>query len=294
MPTPLERAFPAATSIGRGGMVATPFQYVLTGEDNLRVTVINSVANVIVKIRGRMLVQETDAVQAIALDVVPVATGGETVRELPLGAGVLLNLHARASQQSVQRGQMFVQIEIIRGAGTAAETLATLLSGYVGSWGGRAWPGSALEAPDEGPGVIRTIAGALGSGVMGAAIDVPIYTRWKILSAFTSLTTDATPGTRRVLFVAEQQGLIVVESQTSIDQAPTTGANHCWMPACPQPLNSGVVFGQGGLPTELFLTNLNFGVPSRVYGFTAGGAAGDSWTPMQLLVEEWRHPAFPH
>src|SRR4051812_37666922 len=138
---------------GREG-VAVPFQFVFSGEDNLRVAIVNVVPDLTVVVESRFLPKEKAIIQANQQRIQARSDGIESTTVITMPAGVLLNLVVRAAGALTSRGQCYVRVDIVRGT-TTAVVLGTLLAGYIGSYGGRAWPGSPLESPVEGPGYTR-------------------------------------------------------------------------------------------------------------------------------------------
>jgi hypothetical protein len=184
-------AQPVSTAAGR--VIASPFQFVLTGEDNLRVISLNSLAGVRVKIQGRRL-NDRGKVDAFAFDHVPNSDRSARSEDYALGVGAILNLVVFAYAGTPVVGQTFVITQLIRGFGASAVVLGTLLQGYVTSVQELAWPGSPLVSSTDGEPYVRNIVGTA-PGV-GNEIDetVPSGARWELVSFYAYCNKNANGG----------------------------------------------------------------------------------------------------
>jgi hypothetical protein len=157
-----ERAFPAASVPSAGaGLITSPFQFWASGEDNLRVRVWDSAANqtLVVGVRAMGL---DGSVQVTNETIVLSGTYIGQTRVIKLNAGAVLSVAAEVTSGFVQRGQVFVQIDLVRGFTGPLVTLGTLIQGYVGTFMGLAYPGSPIIGPFEGPWVCAAGAGCAG------------------------------------------------------------------------------------------------------------------------------------
>src|SRR5213592_2214118 len=130
----------------------------VTGEDNLRLTTIGSLAGVTVALEGRRV---TPSGCIVPLGERHVASSNRVASSniFPLGDGVLTHVQLRASAGAPRRGQTFAILEVVRGRDGTVQPLATLLQGYVTTTPKLAWPGIPIGASSDGPGLIRSVTG---------------------------------------------------------------------------------------------------------------------------------------
>lgn len=167
----------------RGVVIPSFAQFAVTGEDNLQITTVGSIAGATVQVQGRFL----DALQGKTIPFsypVPVAANRTaTVKLFALGTGYLLNLTAFVTgPSSVLIGQVYVKVQMIRGLTGATYLLGTLLAGYITTTQALGFPGSPIMLSTEGEPALRTILGT-NQGVGNAISEVvPTGARWELLS----------------------------------------------------------------------------------------------------------------
>lgn len=193
-----ERVFTPGVLPPAAGRAATaPFQFVTTGEDSLRVTVINSAPSVRVAVQGRRI-DQAGTILPIAWSVAPSSNRTPTTRVFPLGVGAMVNLAVWASEGSPVVGQTFVIVQIVRGHTGATELLGTLLGGYVTGTQGLGWPGSPIVSSTDGEPYVRHILGTTPAAGAGIIETVPTGARWQLLGLRFQLSTSAVAVTRYV------------------------------------------------------------------------------------------------
>lgn len=282
MAGPVERQFqPLPVPIGNARAIAAPFQFVTTGEDNLRVTVINSLIGCRVAIQGRRIDQD-GAILPLAHGLTPTSDRIATTDIYPLGVGAIVNLTVFASSGSPRIGQTFVIVQLVRGREGGTEILGTLLQGYVTSTQGLGWPGSPIESSLAGPGYVRSIQITLPGPSNQIHEVVPTGARWELLGFTAVIVTDATVFSRYPMMYADSgfgsifigvTGLTMNATEThAINWSSGYGAGpnsvYPWT-ACPIPANMPILAGGG------FNTVVN------------GMMAGDEWVQGQYSVREW-------
>lgn len=195
---PKETRFdPLPVQSGNAGIVSAPFQFVTTGEDNLRVTVVNSQSGLEVAIQGRRL-DNTGTVLPLAYRMTPTFDRLPTTRIFPLGIGALVNLTVFVAVGSPKVGQTFVIVELVRGREGGTELLGTLLSGYITDRRSIGWPGSPLQSSTEGEGFLYSFLGSVPLMGNPAQEFVPTGARWEVLAITARFTTSATVADRTV------------------------------------------------------------------------------------------------
>jgi hypothetical protein len=261
---------------GNGGLY-------VTGEDNLRISSYGSVAGVTVAIEGRML--DCDG------RVIPIAdshtpNSDRTVARSFVGLreGWLTSIQARIGGGTARRGQVFVVVELVRGRTGNVQPLGTLIQGYAGSISALAWPGSPIVSSVDGPGVLRSIAGA--NPAVGAEISetVPAGTRWRLVSFTAVLVTSAVAGNRFPAITIDDGVNTLVALGANVSVGPSGGGRYTWG-AGAGAFGSTANGNLGTIPDNIALT------PGyRLRTSTTSLDAGDDWSAPQYLVEEWIEP----
>lgn len=282
MAAPIERQFqPLPVPIGNARAISAPFQFVTTGEDNLRVTVVNSLSGCRVAIQGRRIDQD-GAILPIAYAVSPTADRLATTEIFPLGVGAIVNLAVYAVAGTPRIGQTFVIVQLVRGRTGGVELLGTLLQGYVTSTQGLGWPGSPIITSIEGPGFIRNIQGTAPGAGNTIYEAVPTGARWELLSFTALYLADAVVMARVPMLYADSgygQIFFGITNQTvnagelwafnwSSGYGAGPWANVVYV-ACPIPANMPILVGGG------------------ISAVTTPFSVGDQWLQINYTVREW-------
>lgn len=281
-----ERILPAAPLPSAGARsITTPFQFLVSGEDNLRVRVWDSAAGQTLIISGRAVDREGE----IGIFNQPIVLSGTRLvqtKVFHLSPGYVLSVSAELPEGLVERGQCFVQVDLVRGLDGPLTTLGTLLQGYVASAGGLAYPGSPIVGPLEGPGYYRVLQGTIPAP--GAQIAEPGNTNalWTVRGFRSALTTNATVGNRYAALLLQDSATRVLWLTPSIyPQPPSTGINYNWLRNVGATLDAGVFNIAVPLPGE---HRMNAGTALRTV--VVPMAAGDQWSQPTFVVEEWINP----
>lgn len=286
----VERIFPAAPIIGRGGIILSPIQFLFTGEDALRVTCISLVA-VTIRIAGRFLQSGKERAEAFLHTLVVPGTGQVVRDDFQIGTGTVLNLHVIAvSSGLIQPGLCYVRADVIRGFTGATSILGTLIAGLVGSWGGRAWPGTALELPGEGPGAVGALQSATPAAGVNPELTLTVPTRVRVMSVTAVLTTSATAANRIPSLSLVQDGTVVTGIiESPLVQIASTTFRHSWIAGvAPSAPTGSAAIAQ--LPSPFMMRSQVLGLTAILRITTDGLQAGDQWTAISAQVEQWVDP----
>ncbi len=289
--TSTEQVFPGTFQFSaRGPLVAVPSGLPFTGEDQLQITCANTVAGAQLVLSGRFQRPTDTSSIPFVQTFTPTSNGAANRFVLPLGEGTLLNLVARTPSDGVTRGRFYLRVDVLRGAQGIGEILGTLISGYVTTPAGRAWPGTPLQDPLEGPGaIIRYTAADPGFGV-NPSLVMPTERRWRLMAVRGEFATSATVATRVPLLSINTGGQRVADVPQIGNQGAGAFLGYQWAPGLSIPNSSGIGAQWGPLPSDLYL-NSSAGLPPEITMFTANLQAGDHWSLFAALVEEWLSPA---
>jgi hypothetical protein len=280
--TPRERAFLGAPTFGAfGKLVPSPVQFATTGEDNLRLTVVNAAAGVTVRVTGRRFSSVLE-IEPFSFTLTPTADRVPSSVEFPLGVGALLNVNVRANFGTPQIGQTFVVLQVIRGRGAAFVLVGTLLQGCVTSTQGLGYPGSPILSSVESGPAVRTIQGTSPGAGNEIAETVPTGARWELLSFSAILTTSAAIGDRspRLTFLTGV-GYVGYFPQPTAIPASTT-RTYTWAQGLSPLASPTATSDVSGIPVGSILL-----AGQTIQTITDGIAAGDVWTSVAFTVREW-------
>lgn len=201
-----------------------------------------------------------------------------------LAEGHLLTAMVYAPDSGYHRGQVWMNVGLERGSGAVGVYHHQLISDYVTNCSSPVWPWARMKSSVEGPGNIRSVAGADPAAGAEVLITVPAGARWRLYSIFATLVTDATVVDRWVRWVIDDGANTLWRLGNPIPQTAGTTRGHvaaAW---------GGLVTTTGGdVPTSVPPTIL-LSAGYRISTLTTGIVAGDNWGAPRVLVEEWIEP----
>jgi hypothetical protein len=266
------------TDAGRA-LLDSPGLY-LTGEDNLRLTTIGAVAGVTIVMEGRLVTMDGRVVP-LAERHTPNSNYTAATSIFGLAEGTLTNVQLRASSAGLLGGGVWCVLEIVRGGGSNAQALGTLLQGYATTNSRLAWPGSLILPATFGAGRLRSVTGTDPAAGAEASDTVPAGLRWRLITYQITLVTSAVVNARNPSLIIDDGANIVHQSGANATTPASTTARYLW--------GAGVgAFGstgngnQGALPDNLTLPG-----GFRLRTSTALIDAGDNYGAPQFLVEEF-------
>lgn len=281
MAGPREQVFVAQPLAYAGQrVIASPFQFATTEDDNLRIVSANSLAGVVLAIQGRR-VTTAGNIEPFAYVHTPNSDRSSRTEHYKLGAGALLNLVIFAVSGSPIIGQTFVSAQIIRGLSAATVLLGGLLAGYVTASQPLAFPGSPIDkSTSEAP--PRVMLGTQPAAGAEIAETVPTGARWQLISVDTLLTTSATAGNRRPSLILDGG---VSQRYARSPQAQTLAASlskDCyWMAGMPHDTAITADALTAGLPVGVVLL-----AGHRFVTATESLAVGDQYGAPRFQVRE--------
>jgi hypothetical protein len=269
------------SEFGRG-VLAGPLQFFVTGEDNLRVESVNSLAGVQVAIHGRLWRSDMKSITPFRYAHTPAAD--RTVRrdDFSLTGGAVLNLSVFASAGAPRIGHTFVRVQIVRGLGTAAIVLGTLLQGYVTASQDIGWPGSAIESSLSSDGLPRQIVGTDPAAGVEQYETVPTGVRWELLSWYGRLTTSPVVDARLPALILQTPLYAMFLSPQPGTVGPSVATNFMWGLGMPMESVLSVATLIAGLPLAIPL--LAGGI---IRTQTLGMNVADDWESPVFTVREW-------
>lgn len=277
-----EQAFPSQAPITGGGrLLPSPAQFYVTGEDRLRIVSANALTGVSLNVHWRHAPLSGGTVPNAERHV-PASDRSVQVQDFSLGVGSLLNVTVFAGAGAPTIGQTYVMIQLVRGTGTAALVLGTLLAGYVTSTQALGWPGSPIAGSLEGGGAYRSIVGATPAAGVDLAETVPTGARWELQHVFATLATSIAAGNRVPYLRKQIGGSNAVFTFNPNPVAPNTFAGFGWAPNLPVGFDATNAAWITPLAQPLVLL-----AGDALNTFTFGLQAGDQWGNVRYTVREW-------
>lgn len=266
------------------GAIVAPFQFVLDGNDVMRIKSSTSLGGVRLAIQGRRLTADGEIEPFAFEHDCHLASDRQIVTSInTLGAGALLNVAVFVTGAQPVIGEVFALVQIVRGNTGPVVLLGTLLQGYVTSTQGLGWPGSPIgSSMDPAAGALRQFFGTDPGPGATFSETVPPGALWELVSLNVVFAASAAAGTRRVfLSIADSfASYILLTGLTTL--APLDVVRFQWIQGLP--LESAVIPSQAvaGLPM-----NLRLRAGWTISGIVTGMDAADDFSSPALIVREW-------
>ena len=282
MATALERVFLASPTTGAANpILAAP--WVFTGEDNLRVVILNSQPGVVVALDGRFVEEKAPTTTLpLTQTFVPTANRLPTTFDFPIGVGFLLNVSVVVTSGSPLVGQTYVMVQVIRGLGGATLVLGCLLGGYITAMQHLAYPGSPIQSSTDGEPFVRVVSGAAPAAGAEFLETVPVGARWELLSLLTQFQCSGAAGARVPSLRVSPAGTLVFQMPASVALAAFAFEQYVWSAGSP-----GAPVASGNQNANPLFARAILPAGSTFGSGTLGLDAGDQYTAPQYLVREW-------
>lgn len=282
----VEREFLATPVAAAGGrVIVSPFQFLTTSDDGLRIEGWSSVINVVLVVQGQRW--SADKGLHEFSHKVPLSSDRlVTETDVPLGAGYLVNLIAFVEGAAPVTGQVFCSVKLIRGLTGATLLIGALLQGYLTDRQVLAWPGSPLMGSDSGEGALLAIAGTNPAPGNEITETVPTGAQWEILMLRCLFDTDATVATRYATLVFGGGASIAFVVAAADTQVASQTKSYAWGQAC----SLVALAGQGEVTQALPVGARRRGGDVLRTG-TGSLQAGDDWRTPVFSVREWLEAA---
>lgn len=275
--TILASPFPAAG----GRVLVSPFQFLVTGEDNLRIEGWNTASGAALVVAYRFADLKG---KIVANEFVLPLTADRLVAEqdFRLGEGYLVNMSVLVRGGAPRVGQTFCCIKLIRGLTGATMVLGLLAQGYVTEEQGIGWPGSPIADSISGGGYARTITGTNPAAGMELTETVPTGARWQLLGIRAHLIASAVVANRRPRLLFDNGASIWMQSNSVFTTPANGNDDYTWAAGgwIENVIGAGGVCG--GIPVDAPLI-----AGSRMRTDTSGLDAGDNWGAPTYTVREW-------
>lgn len=259
---------------------AHPSAVYLTGEESLRVSALGNAAGLSVAVAARTLTP--DQVIHPTTFTAPVSSNRTlTATTAPLSEGWLMGVSVRVSGGPPPFGAVWVLLELVRGSGSAAIVLQSLVSGFVTANVPLIWPGSPSVQPIDGAGCLRSITGTTPGAGANISETVPVGARWELLAFTATLTTDVNVANRIVALTLDDGATVFFRYVSSANQAASGTIVYQWAEGLMTPYITQISGFLFGLPI-----NNRLGPGFRLRTTTSGIQVGDQFSAVQYLVRE--------
>lgn len=263
------------------GVLRAPAGLYCTGDEQLRLTVLNAASGVTVAIRGRFL--DLDGhVERLGDTLVPATDRSASTLTLRLGRGWLQNVAVIASAGTPLSGQCFVQLSLIRGEGSIGLDETTLAAGYVTAVQRIAWPGGLVLNSLEGGGALRSIAGTTPGAGAEVSETVPTGARWELLAITMLLTSNATVSNRGANLTLDDGANVYGRFAHVLFVTAGLAAQLTWAAGV-----AVIAAGNAVRQTSPIPAGNRLGAGHRIRTSTDNIQAGDQFSAIRYLVREW-------
>lgn len=248
----------------------------------LRLNAWCSAAGVTLAMRYRFLRANDSELVDAAEQLIVTSNRVLTTKDFALPVGWLIDLSVFALAGTPAYGTLFMQVQLIRGAGAAATPVATLLQAYVTANQAKAWPGSALENSLDGPGAIVSITGAATGAGVEISETMPVGTRRQFLTLKTKLVTSAVVANRNTVLFFDDGVNEYVRYADSTNVVASSTVFLAYSDGSVAQVNGANNMHGIGVADILFLA-----AGHRIRTTTVGLDVGDQYTTTQYLMREW-------
>ena len=276
-----ELAFLASPSTGQPGpALAVPWLF--TGEDNLRLMIINSQPGVTVTLDGRATSLTDSTPTPFVQSFTPTSDRSANQFDFAFGPGFLLNCSLIVTVGNPLVGQTYVMLQVIRGISGARLVVGCLLAGYITAMQHIAYPGSPIESSTAGEPYVRNVSGTLPAKGVEIAETVPTGARWELLAHQITFQASGVVATRRPYW--RNTSGSARKSLTGGIVGITAGQAWalCWAPNLPVAIDTvGLVANGPTMQRPILLAGDVFGTQ------TLSLDPGDQYTVNEYAVREW-------
>lgn len=253
----------------------------LTGEDNLRLTVLNSAASVRVRLSGRFLGRD-GRLSVFTRELAPTTDRVASLLLVTLGEGWLCEASIVNTAGAALIGQTWARLSIVRGSTGAIEDLSTLTQGSVTTAQRIGYPGGAWQGTLESAGAVRSITGTVPAAGAEISETVPTGARWELLAVVATLTTNGTVASRAATLRLDDGANPVMLSGGGVTQAASQAVTYVWSAGDAKDAAISQIYLHNPIPIGMRLA-----AGFRVRTLTVSMQAGDQWSAPQMLVREW-------
>lgn len=263
--------------------IQPPSMLYVNVDDQLIISGASSQTGEVITVNVRLLLP-TGRIEDMQFQLRPANTRTVLKQSFGLAEGYLLSMSASASV-AVTRGQTFLRVALQRSAGGAGQPAALILADYVTTQSVPGYPNGRILSPTEGPGQIYIYVGTNPGAGNQWQQNVPVNARWRVRGVQSTFTTSGTAGNRFPGITVLVGGNTVWTSYCLA--AVIASTTQLVVAGSLTPYTSGVTtVSMLGLPPDLVISGVT-GFQMLIQSLTSGMLAGDAYTGIALLVEEW-------
>lgn len=252
----------------------------VTRDDVLELICWVPITNTTVNLSVRM--QDPDGQIIPRFETHVVAANGATPASFKLQNAEGFLLSASIETPGAPRGQAFVALRVRRGGGSADITQGEyVMAGYPGAIAGLSFPGSPVVSPLDGRGTPVLLTQGNPAAGAEAIFTVPAGVAWLVKSFRAILTTSAV-ASNRIVSIQARDGAGDIAFSVSAGVAQTTGTAFEYDAFAALTVFANPTQVYAAIPPDLLLPA---GYSLRTS--TAGLLAGDQWSALALLVEQF-------
>lgn len=217
-------------------------------------------------------------------DFTTVATRSPQVMIQGLGEGFILGINVFCLTQALRRGQVWVKFVLQRGGINTQQLTQTICQGYVTEYTSLFWPSAQTDYELAGRGNIRSIQGTTPGAGAEITETVPVGAIWRPIAFSYNFATSVTVATRQPLLTYTDGTNIIATMILPTQQAASIGNQ--------MKLGDGLTFNVGfnGVMSAPLVREAYLPAGFKIQTQTLNIQAGDQYTSVLYLVEEWLQP----
>ena len=265
-----------------------PFQFITTGEDNLRWRTYSTndvPADGAVVELGIRQIDDNGKLQIYTYRQTVIAPSIPSETVIQLGRGAIVNLAVRYTRINYPTGGTYTTVDLIRGSDPASATiLGQLLGDYITTGRAIAWPGSPIMTWSGHSNVQRRYAITTPTPATEATVNINFPTCLRLVHLAMTFSCSAVAGARYPTFEvvdAANPALIYARFPVAVTLGAGAAGDFSWGRGYGTQMAATPPRYFAPLPDELFIpTN------SILRTNTPGMAAGDQWAAGYFVAEE--------
>lgn len=276
-----ELVAPVLAAPRAGALAPSPYSFLFTGEDWLRLTATNGVFGNRIAVHYRM--QRPGAPAHASRHVLQMgAPYVTTSAEFTLGEGYLLNATVFMEGSNPTGAQAFVTLRVIRGRGPNATVLGTIVQGYITEKQDLGWPGSPISDALSGRGAERLAFVSQPAPGQDLAQIIPSGARWEVLSIAASFTADATVFGREALALGQTGGVPLWQVPQPLRTEASRTSYYYWAQGL-EGYGASILFvGTAPLPRDYPISG-----PGAITVHAPAKSPTDQWSAAHIRIREW-------
>lgn len=261
----------------------TDLSYYINDGASVKIVLHNTLAGLGVKFNLQLL-QTDGTVTQMQQDIDPLSDASAFTVNIPMSEGWIIGANLEVYNGAPVVGQCYAMVYLNTTYGNASFSYKQIMGGYIIQGAPLTLQFGDFPSPYTGPGYIFTQQITSPGAGLDFSLTVPSNVRYKIVSFSATLTTDATAADRRASFLYNQATYANPQIVSHIKQ--TANQINQYSFANDITTTTGFNIVNQSIPDNIYLSPTDF-----FASVTENIAAGDTWEPIFITVEQWIDPS---